>query len=209
MKLIVFGSTGRTGRHIVQQALDKGHIVTAVARNPSALTIKHTNLTVTRGDVFNSSTFDVAMKEQDAVLSVIGSDSTKPTSLYSEGASNIVGSMQKHAVHRIICMSAAAVETSPELSFPIRVVAKVLQKILKNMYSDLLKMEQVLKQSELDWTVIRPPRLTNKPVTGKYRFAVNKWLPSCLHISRADLAHFMLHHIDDADTYKSVVEVAN
>jgi len=209
MKLIVFGSTGGIGRNIVEQALHAGHHVTAIARNPSALTIEHANLKIVKADVFQPSTFDEAMKGQDAVLSAIGINSTKPTTVYSQGVLNIVNAMQKNAVHRIICVSASAVVTSPKLSFPIRMMTKLLQRILKNMYGDLLKMELVVKQTNLNWTVIRPPRLINKPVTGKYRFAANDWLSSCLSISRADLSHFMLQHIDDMNTYKSVIEVAN
>jgi putative NADH-flavin reductase len=208
MKLIIFGSTGGIGRNIVEQALNAGHHVTAIARNPSTLTIEHANLEIVKGDVFKPETFDRAMKEQDVVLSAVGINSTKPTTVYSKGVSNIVKAMQKNGVQRIICVSASAVVTSPQLSFPIRMMTKLLQRILRNMYADLLQMEKVVKQANLNWTVVRPPRLTKKPVTGKYRFAVNDWLSSCLSISRADVAHFMLHHIDDIDTYKSIVEVA-
>lgn len=206
---MVFGSTGRTGRQIIQQALNAGHIVTAVARNPSALAINHVNLEIVKGDVFQPVTFEKAMEGHEGILSAIGINSTRRTTVYSQGVLNMVKAMQKNEVRRIICVSASAVETSPKLSFPVRMLTKLLQQILKNMYGDLLKMEQVVKLTELNWTVVRPPRLTDKPVTGKYRFAINKWLPSCLSISRGDLAHFMLHHLDDANTYQSIVEVAN
>ncbi len=208
MKLIVFGSTGGIGRNIVEQALNAGHHVTAIARNPSALAIQHTNLEIVKGDVFQPATFDKVIQGKNAVLSAIGINSTKPTTVYSEGVLNIVKAMQKNGVQRIICVSASAVETSPELSFPVRMMTKLLQRILKNMYSDLLQMEQVVKETNLDWTVVRPPKLTNGRLKGKYRFAVNEWLPHCTSISRADLAHFMLHHINDVNTYKSIIEVA-
>ena len=208
MKLIVFGSTGGTGRNIVEQALKSGHSVTAIARNPSALSMKHANLNIVKGDVFEPATFDAVMRQQDAVLSAIGVNSTKPTTVYSEGVSNIVKAMQKNSVQRIICISASAVVTSPELILPVRMMTKLLQGILKNMYKDLLKMEQAVKQTNLDWTVVRPPRLTHGRLKNQYRFAINEWLPNCLRISRADLANFMLQHVRDTDTYRSVVEVA-
>jgi putative NADH-flavin reductase len=69
-------------------------------------------------------------------------------------------------------------------------------------------MEDSLKQSAVNWTVVRPPRLTMDKLKGKYRFAVNEWLPSCTSISRADLAHFILNHLDDSSIYKSIVEVS-
>lgn len=68
-------------------------------------------------------------------------------------------------------------------------------------------MEQLIRQSEVDWTIVRPPRLTNKPATGNYRWSVNAFLRNCLSISRADIAHFMLHHIHDESTYQGVVEI--
>ena len=208
MKLIVFGSTGGTGRNIVDQALDEGHEVTAIARNPSAFGIEHPNLEIVKGDVLQPETFEEAMREKDAVLSAIGVNSTKPTTVYSEGISNITKAMKSNGVSRIICISASAVVTSPELIFPVRMMTKLLQGILKNMYADLLKMEQVVRQTNLQWTVVRPPRLTQGQLRNQYRFAVNEWLPNCLRISRADLANFMLQHVNDADTYQSVVEVA-
>jgi putative NADH-flavin reductase len=189
--------------------LNAGHHVTAIARNPSALTIQHANLEIVKGDVFQPETFDRAMKGHSAVLSAIGINSTKPTTVYSDGVLNIVKSMQKNGVQRITCVSASAVVTSPKLSFPVRLMTKLLQRILKNMYADLLKMEQVVKHTNLNWTIVRPPRLTNAALKGRYRFAVNEWLPRSLSISRADLANFMLQHIDDMNTYKSIIEVAN
>src|SRR5437762_3571973 len=103
MKLIVFGSTGGIGRNIVGQALNAGHHVTAIARNPLALVIEHTNLEIVKGDVFQPETFDKAMREQNAVLSAIGINSTKHTAVYSQGVSNIVKAMEKNGVKRVIC----------------------------------------------------------------------------------------------------------
>ena len=208
MPILIFGSTGRTGRKIVEQALDAGHSVTAIARNPATISINHGNLTVTKGDVLQLNTFEDAVKNQDAVICVIGKDSTKPTTLYSQGISNIITAMQKHQARRLISMSAAAVETNPRLSFFLKIATKILQRILKNPFADILLMEQFIKQSALEYTIVRPPRLTNKSSTGKYRFAINKWLPACTSISRADLAHFMLHIMDDSKTYQTTIEVS-
>jgi putative NADH-flavin reductase len=208
MQLIVFGSTGGIGRNIVTQALDQGHYVTAVARNPPALGLTHRRLSTVKGDVFRPESFQMAMKGQDAVLSAIGVNSTKPTTVYSEGIANIVKAMQQNEVSRIIGVSASAVETSPKLSFPFRIMTRILQRILRNMYRDLLQMESILKQTNLNWTVVRPPKLTNEPATGNYRCAVNDHLVSCLRISRADLADFMLRHLEERSTYRSIIEIA-
>ena len=208
MNIIVFGATGRSGKHVVQQALDKGYFATAVARDPSKLNITHAHLKIIQGDVLQLQSFIDAMQYQDAVVSALGSDDTKPTMLYSEGMHNIITAMQKYSVKRILCISASAVETSPKLNVFIQLATKVLQRILKNPYHDILRMERLLKQTDIEWTVVRPPRLTNGGLKNKYRFAVNDWLPNCVRISRADLAHFMLQHLRSNNTYRSIVEVA-
>src|SRR5882672_6435939 len=98
MNIIIFGSTGRSGKQVVQQALDAGYFVTAVARNPSKLHITQPHLTIL----------------QDAVISALGSDDTKPTMLFSEGMYHIITAMRKYSVKRVMCISASAVETSPK-----------------------------------------------------------------------------------------------
>ncbi|HEY2725782.1 MAG TPA: SDR family oxidoreductase [Parafilimonas sp.] len=208
MNLIVFGATGNSGKQIVQQALDAGHIVTAIARNPVDITVSHKHLTIIKADVLKLQTFINAMQNQDAVLSALGSRDRKPTVMFSEGMQNIITAMNKYSVKRIVCISASAIETSPKLNFFVRMATKILQRILKNSYRDMMRMEQLLKQSNLNWTIVRPPRLTNGALTNNYRFAVNEWLQNCTSISRADLAHFMLQHVSDTKTYQSIIEVA-
>jgi len=208
MKIIVFGATGRTGKQIVHQALNAGHLITAVARNPAALDITHPDLTIIKGDVLQLHSFENILKGFDAVFSVIGKDATKPTTLYSQGVSNIMIAMQKNNVKRLIAMSAAAVVTNPRLSFLLKIATKILQRILKHPFADILRMEKAIQQSNLDYTIVRPPKLTNKPLTGQYRFAINEWLAHCTSISRADLAHFMIHIISDSKTYQSTIEIS-
>jgi len=208
MKIIVFGATGRTGKQIVQQALNAGHLVMAVARNPAALDITHPDLTIVKGDVLQLHSFENTLKGFDAVFSVIGKDATKPTTLYSQGVSNIMIAMQKNNVKRLIAMSAAAVVTNPRLSFLLKIATKILQRILKHPFADILRMEKAIQRSNLDYTIVRPPKLTNKPLTGQYRFAINEWLAHCTSISRADLAHFMIHIISDSKTYQSTIEIS-
>jgi hypothetical protein len=132
----------------------------------------------------------------------------KPTSLYSDGADRILEALGRRGGRRAFFISASAVEISPVLPAVVRFLAKnILQKLLRHMYADLRIMEERVKESGLDWTIVRPPRLTDKPMTGKYRFAVNSFLRNCLSISRADVAHFIVHHARDRGTYQGVVEV--
>ena len=198
---------------VSNRPLKAGHQVTAVVRNPAKLLLRHSNLQIVRGDVTEPFSFSDHYAGKDAVISAIGVNGglfgDRPTTLYSEGAKNILYDMEQSAVTRVFFISASAVETSPMLPFVVRLVSKyVIQKLLKNMYADLLRMEQTVKASHLDWTIIRPPQLTNKARTGKYRMAINQFLKNGLKISRADTADFMLTHLQSKETCRSTVEIA-
>ncbi len=206
MKLIVFGSTGGIGRQVVEQALDAGHQVTAVARRPAMITIRHEHLQVIRGDVFEPASFQQALAGQDAVLSALGVTKNEPTTLYSEGVANIMEAMQAASVRRILCVSASGLDPGP--LWQRFFASQVLRRMFRHMFDDLARMETVIQASRLDWTIVRPPRLTNGPRTGLYQVAVNKHLTHGSLLSRADVADFMLTHLTDRATYCGVVEIA-
>jgi putative NADH-flavin reductase len=212
-KILVIGANGGIGRHCVEQALQAGHNVTALVRDPAKLTLAHPKLSVVKGDIIVLGSYEKYFSEQDVVISALGVKGglfgDKPTTLYSQGAGNILQAMQKYAINRAFFISASAVEISPVLPFYVRFAAKyILQRLLKHMYADLLLMEQIVKTSTTNHTIIRPPQLTDKPVAGNYRVAINHFLTNALKISRADVAHFMLNHIADTATYKATVEIA-
>jgi len=210
--ILVLGAAGGIGRKVVEEALAAGHAVIAVVRTPAKLGIEHPLLTVVKGDVLRPETFETYIGSDTVVISTIGVSGglggDKPTVLYSEGAKLSIEAMRRRGAKRAFFISASAVEISPVLPAFVRFLAKnVLQRLLRHMYADLRAMESRVRASELDWTIVRPPRLTNKAMTGTYRFAVNSFLRNCLSISRADVAHFMLHHAADRGTYRGVVEV--
>jgi putative NADH-flavin reductase len=208
-KIIVFGATGGTGKLLVEQALQAGHSVTAIARVPGALIISHENLEIIKGDVFQPGTFENAMKEKDVVVSCLGVRNRKPTTLYSEGMCNIIAAMQKENIHRIICLSAGAVIVPPKGSFMMKFVAKnILQRLFKHSYADMLMMEKMLEETDLNWTVIRPPWLRDAKHTGKYRTSINDYLMNPSKISRADLADYIVHHLTDEKTFQARVEIS-
>ncbi len=208
--LLIFGATGRTGIRVVEIALEKGYAVTAVVRNPAALKITHPCLLVHKGDILQAGSFQSIVHGKDAVISCIGESSAKPTRLFSDGLSNVLSAMERSGVKRLVCMSASGIEVSPEHPFLLRLAVKyILQQILKNAYADIRRMEKLIRDSNTDWTIVRPPRLTNGPLTGKYRFAINGYLKKCYAIRRADLAHFIVNNIMNPEMYRAVVEVAN
>jgi len=210
--ILIIGANGGVGKQAVEVALSAGHKVTAVLRNPANLTITHTNLEVVKGDIMQPLTFEQYLENKDVIISAIGTKGgltgDKPTTLYSQGNANLLGAMKKRGTGRIFFISASAVEISPVLPLFVRLAAKyIVQKLLRHMYADLRAMEKIVKESDINWTIMRPPRLTDKPITGHYRFAINSFLKNCLNISRADLAHFMIHNITNEKTYQTTIEI--
>lgn len=208
-KIVVFGATGGTGKQVVAQALQRGYYVTAVVRNPEMFTLKHEYLKTVKGDVLQPATFKNEIKGNDAVISCLGIPKIQPTTLYSDGMSNIALAMQEAAANRIICISSGAINIPPESSFVMTFLLKnVLQRIYKPIYSDMLLMENILCNSDLNWTIVRAPKLTNGKHTKNYRIITNQPLRNIPKISRADLADYMLSHLKDENTYKKTVEIA-
>jgi putative NADH-flavin reductase len=209
--LLIIGANGGIGRQVVDQALSADHRVTALVRNPAKLPLAHPNLKVVQADVTQPLSLSNIFAGHDVIISAIGVSggfSDPPTNLYSQGALNILREMKQSGQRRAFFISASAVETNPLLPFYVRLASKyIIQKLLANMYSDLRLMERLIKETGLDWTIVRPPRLTDSKVTGNYRIAVNRYLKNGLKISRADTAHFMLTHIQSEDMFRSVVEI--
>jgi putative NADH-flavin reductase len=220
MKLTVFAATGGIGRQIVEQALAAGHDVTAVARNPKDLPAA---VRTARADLSaaDPATVESAVDGADAVLSGLGRRSPSDAGIAWRGTQAIVSAMNAAGVRRVVVVSAAPVATlaSPGRPNPPRrdpgdglvvrsVLAPLLKAMLKEAYRDLALMEDVLRDSGLDWTVVRPPRLIDKPMTGQYRTTYGQNLRRGLSISRADVAHLMLQTLDHPESVKQTVGVA-
>jgi putative NADH-flavin reductase len=209
MRLVVFGSTGRTGRLVVEQALAAGHDVTAVARRPAALALRHPHLTCRAGDVLDAHSTAAAVAGHDAVISAIGPGTTGACEVYSRGAAHLITALRSAERSRLICLAAAAADPAMSLPSPLALFTRfVLRPLLRGPYEDALRMEAALGASELAWTVLRAPRLTNGPRTGRYRTAVRAHLRHPMSLSRADLADCALRLVPDAASYRAWVEVA-
>ena len=197
MKLIIFGSTGGTGRELLKQALAHGHQVVAFARNPAKIDdIKHANLEVVRGDVLDPTAVENAVAGQDVVLSTIGAGASR-TSIREEGTRNIVEAMEKQGVRRLVCQSSLGVADS-RANLPFFTKYIVVSIFLRHAFADHERQEAVVKRSSLDWTIVRPPHLKDGPRTGVYRhgFPTTDRTIKAM-ISRADVADFMLKQLTD------------
>ena len=207
MKIIVFGANGGIGSKVVEQALEAGHQVTAVVRRPSSITLQHPQLKVVQGDALKLDTVQAAMTGQEAVISSLGISKNEPTTVYSGGIANIMRAMQASGVQRLMCISASGLDPGPLYQ---KIAARLfLWTFFKHSYTDLVRMEsEVSANNSLNWTIVRPPRLTDKERTGHYKIAINKHLANGLMLSRADTADYMLKHLNDPQTYHGLVEIA-
>jgi uncharacterized protein YbjT (DUF2867 family) len=222
MKLTVFAATGGIGHHLVDQALAAGHDVTAVARNPRSLPGRARIVTVPDLAAADPAALEPAVAGADAVLSGLGPRSRSEAGVASRGTRAIVQAMRATGVRRIVVVSAAPVATvpSPGRPHPPRhdpgdgfvtrhLATPLVRAVLGDVYADLALMEDVLRDSDLDWTVVRPPRLTDRPPTGRYRTASGRNLRRGLFVARADVAHLMLRVLDQPATIGQAIGVAN
>ncbi|WP_406172709.1 NAD(P)-dependent oxidoreductase [Streptomyces sp. NBC_00996] len=209
MKLTVFGATGGIGQEIVRQALKSGHQVTAVVRDPTRLTVTGGGLEIFRADVTDPEALRAAVAGRDAVLSGLGARSRKDAGVAARLTRTVLDAMEAEGVRRLLVVSAGPVGPDPEGAALVdRTMRGLISGILKDVYADLKEMEDELARSTTDWTVVRPPRLQNKPVTGSYRTVVGGFPLKGRFIARADVAHAMLAMIDDPRTVKQGVGVA-
>lgn len=210
MKLTVLGATGGVGRHIVTHALADGHHVTAVVRDPARLPVTHDRLTVVRGDALDAASVKPAIAGCDAVLSGVGArarhDPLKPA---STSASAAVQAMAATGVRRVVVVSAAPLNRSGAGDGLLTrwVFAPLLWAVLRELYTDLEAMERVLRESGLDWTSVRPPKLTDRQGEGRYRHAIDA-NPGGSSIARGDVARAMLDVLTDDRTVGHAVGVS-
>jgi putative NADH-flavin reductase len=200
-RVLIVGATGGTGRQLVEQALERGHIVTALARDPSALRIEHPRLTVARGDVLEYPSVEAAMHGQDAVLSALGHKRFfYPTRILSEGTRNVLRAMETQGVQRFVCETALGLGDSAG-RMGLYYTFFVIPIILPFYFWDKTRQERLVAASRVNWVIVRPGALTNGAKRGRYRHgqAVGSLLWT-VRISRADVADFMLNQMTD-NTY--------
>lgn len=203
MKIAVLGATGPTGQEVVKQALEQGHTVTVLVRDESKLQSKSDRLRVLKGDALDAAAVERLIEGQDAVISALGGKAgitgAQHTTIYSQGAKNIVLAMRKHHVKRLVfCTSGGVEDHDPNFAWVYEHVIKPL--LLQKAYDDMKIAEGVLWGLEdIEWVVVRPPRLTNGPKTGVYRVSPRFAPEHGTDLSRADLAQFMLEQTQKDD----------
>src|SRR5215469_4301776 len=227
MKLTIIAATGGVGRQLLAQALDAGHDVTAVARNPAKLSpgvLAARNASFVTSDLASPDlqVLQAAVVGADSVLSALGPHSNADAGIAAPGTRAIITAMQAAGVRRIVAISASPVSTTPSPGRPdpprhdpgdgliMRYVGvRIAKTLFGKVYTDLARMEDLLRESDLDWTILRPPQLTNRPRTGRYRTAYGRNLRGGRSVSRADVAHCMLAVVDQRQTIGQIIGIAS
>jgi putative NADH-flavin reductase len=223
MRVTIFGATGGIGVELLRQSLAAGHEVTVAVRNPSRLAANRNGTRVITTDLAapDPGALESAVAGADAVLSGVGPRPMAKAGVAQHGTRAIVAAMQTIGVRRIIVVSAAPISTMPSPGRPHPPThdpgegflmkylgTPVFKNVLRERYRDLALMEDVLRASDLDWTIFRPPRLTNGHLTGTYRTAVGRNLKGGVSVSRADVAHAMLAAIGQQGTIRQEIGIA-
>lgn len=196
MNVLIIGATGSVGRELVQQALADGHAVTALVREPAKLQIDNQSLTVAKGDVMEPASLEAVMPGQEAVLCALGAGGKG--GVRAPGTRNLIAAMQACGVRRLVCLSSLGVgDSRANLNFLWKYLMFGL--LLRRAYADHVAQEDIIKNSDLDWTIVRPGAYTDGERTGDYRHGFPATAVDLrLKIARADVADFMLKQLSDA-----------
>jgi putative NADH-flavin reductase len=197
MKIVVFGASGGVGLKVVEQALEAGHTVTAFVRSPEKFSLKHPNLIVVKGDAMDAGAVENAIAGQEAVISALGPTRPPVPHMMEIAAKNIVAGMKKHGVLRLVSTTGAGVrQPEDQPKFVEHFFGFLLNLLSKEVVLDSAENVKVIQASDLDWTVVRYPRLMDGEHTRKYRVGyVGK--DSGTQLSRADGADFVLRELTE------------
>jgi putative NADH-flavin reductase len=209
MKLVVFGATGKTGKHIVQQALDAGHEVIAFARTPSKLGITHERLRVVQGDVGEPEKVESAVAAADAVISVLGPAGRSAPAMLNRGTQNIIAAMKKYGLRRlVIALGAGIGDPNDAPTLVDKLFGTLIRLAAPQAYADTMNTAASVRSSDLEWVIVRVPMLTDDPAKGNVRVGyLGKGVG--VRLSRADMAKFMLDEVSASKYPRQAPVISN
>lgn len=197
MNIAIFGATGGTGRQLVEQALQQGHHVTVLVRDPARLPLSDPQLTVIEGNVLDAEPVNQTVDGAEAVLISLGNTADNPDYVVSNGTAVILAAMKAHNVPRVVAITSMGTGDSiKQVSLPFRMM---MQTVLKKPMEDKDRQEKMIRDSGLEWIIVRPGGLMDGPPTGRYKSGLDVKLVAD-RVSRADVAAFVLQQLRD-DTY--------
>jgi putative NADH-flavin reductase len=194
MRIAVFGATGGTGREVVRQALEQGHQVAALVRDPAKLTLEHPRLTIIAGNVLDAVPVERTVTGADAVVVSLGNTPNNPDKVVSQGTRQIVTAMQSQGIQRILVVTSLGVgDSKDQIPFFFKILTKTA---LRGVMADKEIQEEIVMQSGLNWTIVRPGGLVDGPPTGAYTAGLDKSIKAG-QVSRGNVAAFVLQQIED------------
>lgn len=199
MKIAVFGATGGVGRHVVEQALERGHQVIAYARDGSR--VPHAGqVEVVVGQLDDTKTLARCIEHADAVVNTLGARTNSPDQppLFERAVTQIVAQMKQHDVRRLVSIAGAGVILEEdEMTLGRRIIGVILSLVAKHVTRAKELEVEVIRRSDLDWVIVRPPRIVEGAATKDYEVA--PWRVPGSKISQGDVAHFMLDCVEQDD----------
>ncbi|MFW5974460.1 MAG: NAD(P)-dependent oxidoreductase [Natrialbaceae archaeon] len=216
MRLTVFGATGRTGRPLVEQAVARGHEVTAFVRDPSSLPaeLRDDRVRVVEGDVYTGEGVERAIvgdgTPADAVVSVLGQRSEGPDDLLTRAGGHVLDAMNRGDVERFVTLVGAGVrEEGESVSLGGRVMGTLLKLLARSVLEDARDHVETVRGSDTDWTVVRAPRLTEGDHTGEFVHGTDIELGVRATAARANVAEFVLDCIEEDLYVREMPKVAD
>jgi putative NADH-flavin reductase len=210
IKITIFGATGGTGKQLVEQALEAEYEVVAYARNPSKLNITHEHLTVVQGELSDQALIENAIKGTDAVLSTLGPRGGSKNKPITQGMQNIIAAMKKQRVRRLIITSTlSAKDSNDKPNLRTKAMVNLVKTTMHGAYEDIVSAAETVRNSDLDWTIVRLTMLNNDPKSGTVKAGyvgdgkVGTW------ISRADIADFMLKQVENTEYLHQAPAISN
>jgi len=210
MKIAIFGATGGTGKQLIEQALEAGYEVVAYARNPSKLDIRHEHLKVIQGELADAALIESAVSGSKAVISVLGPRGGSKGRSVTQGMKNIIASMKKQGVSRLVVSSTlSAKDPNDRSDFKTRTMVGIVKLTMRDAYEDIVSAAELVRNSDLDWTIVRLSILNNDAKSGKVRAGYVDKGEVGTSISRADVADFMLKQVEDTKYLRRAPAISN
>jgi Trk K+ transport system NAD-binding subunit len=211
MSITIFGGTGETGLQLIQKALANGHNITVYARTPSKIPFQNEKLKIIKGELTETEKIEMAIKNTDTVISVLGPDSKTKGLVIADGIKNIIASMEKLGVRRLIAVATPSYKDSNDkFQFGFAFGVFMIKTLLKDSYRNIVETGKLISNSNLDWTIIRLPMLSSKPAKGKLNIGyTGDGKINLFSLTRADLTEFLIQQIDDKSLFRKSPVISN
>jgi len=208
MKICIYGASGKTGILLVEAALAAGHEVTAASRSAEKLSAFKDQINIVSGDLDDLMAMCDAITNQDVVYSTLGTVNRKPNTVLSDGTANIVEAMKKTGCQRLIAITSLGCRDSLSRARPALFRELVVKRLAREIWADKNRQEEVIENSDLEYTMLRPGALSDKQATGSYLILhQEEAIPKTASLSRADLAEHLIKIANDASSYKRIYTI--